>query len=781
MRYIELLAPAGSMESLVMAVQNGANAVYLGGTKFSARAYATNFTEKELEEAVDYCHSYDVRVNITLNTLLKDSELDEAVDYAAYLYEIGVDALIVQDPGLIYRLRKELPQFELHASTQMTVHNGEGALYYTEKGIQRIVLSRELSFEEIKEISVDLGIETEIFVHGALCISYSGQCLMSSILGGRSGNRGRCAQPCRLPYDLMDESGNSRAKAYLMSPKDITAIDNMDEILDSGVYSLKIEGRMKRPEYVAATVKYFREEIEGYSSEEHKKNLLKVFNREGLSDGYFHGKTGRDMMAFNYPKNTGIPIGQVTRDGSLILNAPLKKGDGLRVGEKGLTVEGIRDGKDLRETAQAGETVKLIGRSKLPEGKLYKTYDFDLMEDLRRSHNGLYDRKIPLEATLSFAPGEEASLTVTYKGRTYTRSSKIVEQAVKAPLSLERVADALKKSGEIPYIIDTITCIKFEEGFLPVKDLNEMRRLLLEDILSYEITSRKRVNRRIPLVTTALAKRNESLRLVGISTKEQLKAALETGMKELVLYPFYRGERHLSFKDVSDLLKKQEELDLKIYLKVSNILRKELHGVVKKVKDLKNHGHIEGVLTNNAGVIRALNDDFKIIGDYKLNLMNSYGLHLYGDDLYMSMVSEELNRQELKELKNKDRLITLVYGKQELMHSEYCPVGATLGGMTRETPCNEICMREKFALRDRMGEDFSVMTDVFCRSYIMNGKPKNLLDTTKDLTSLGFTSFRVDLTTESYEESLEILKAFKNEQGLTLESFNRGHYKRGVE
>ena len=781
MRYIELLAPAGSMESLVMAVQNGANAVYLGGTKFSARAYATNFTEKELEEAVDYCHSYDVRVNITLNTLLKDNELEEAVSYAFYLYQIGVDALIVQDPGLIYRLRTELPEFELHASTQMTVHNGEGALYYTEKGIRRIVLSRELSFEEIKEISVDLGVETEIFVHGALCISYSGQCLMSSILGGRSGNRGRCAQPCRLPYDLLDENGVSRAKAYLMSPKDITAIDNMDEILDSGVYSLKIEGRMKRPEYVAATVKYFREEIEGYQSKTHKENLLKVFNREGLSDGYFHGKTGRDMMAFHYPKNTGVRIGKVHGDGTLQLDAPLKKGDGLRVGEKGLTVEGIRDGKDVKDFADAGEQVKLIGRSNLPEGELYKTYDFELMDQLKRSHNGLYDKKIGLTGDLSFAPGEEASLTVVYKDRIYHRTSKMVEKAQKAPLTRERVEDALKKSGETPFVIETLSFRNFEEGFLPVKDLNEMRRLLLEDIVAYEVESRKRSGGLQSKEAPVLEKRQEKLRLVGISTKEQLKAALETDMKELVLYPFYRGERHLSFKDVADLLKKQEALGLKIYLKVSNILRKELHGVVSKVRDLKKYGAVEGIVTNNAGVLRALHKEFHIIGDYKMNLMNSYGLHLYGEDLYMSMVSEELNRQELKELKHKDRLITLVYGRQELMHSEYCPMGASLGGMTRETPCNEICMRDRFSLKDRMGEEFPVMTDVFCRSYIMNGKPKNLLDTTKDLQSLGFTSFRVDLTTESYEEALEILRAFKNEQALTLEAFNRGHYKRGVE
>lgn len=771
------------MEALVMAVQNGANAVYLGGTKFSARAYATNFSEKELEDAVDYCHSYDVRVNITLNTLLKDSELEEAVSYASFLYRIGVDALIVQDPGLIYRLRRDLPEFELHASTQMTVHNGEGALYYTEKGIKRIVLSRELSFEEIKEISTDLGVETEIFVHGALCISYSGQCLMSSILGGRSGNRGRCAQPCRLPYDLIDETKTSKAKAYLMSPKDITAIDNMDEIIDSGVYSLKIEGRMKRPEYVAATVRYFREEIEGYQTPEHRENLLKVFNREGLSDGYFHGKTGKDMMAFHYPKNTGVSIGRVDRDGSLRLDAPLRKGDGLRVGEKGLTVEGIRDGKDVKEHAHPGESVKLIGRSKLPEGELFKTYDFELMDQLKRSHNGLYDKKIPLTGSLYFAPGEPAVLRVNYKGKEYRRTTKPVETAQKAPLSLLRVEEALKKSGEVPFALDAIELDKFEEGFLPVKELNELRRLLLEDIVAEEVGSKKRTMTPLacPEVRPELAQRVEALRLVGVSTKEQLRAALDAGAKELVLYPFYRGAWHLNFSDVKELLEKQGELGLKVYIKVSNILRTELHGVLNRVRSLSAHGAIEGIITNNAGVIRALHKDFRVIGDYKLNLMNSYGLHLFGEDLYMSMVSEELNRQELKELKHKDRFVTLVYGRQELMHSEYCPVGASLGGMTRETPCNEVCMTAKFSLKDRMGEEFPVMTDIFCRSYIMNGKPKNLLDTTKDLKSIGFNSFRVDLTLEDYEESLVILKAFLSEQALTLDAFNRGHYKRGVE
>ncbi len=781
MNNLELLAPSGSMESLIMAVQNGADAVYLGGTRFSARAYASNFTEQELEEAVDYCHSYGVKVNITLNTLLKDSELDEAISYAEFLYTIGVDALIVQDTGLIYRLRNQLPDFELHASTQLTIHNGEGALYYTDKGIKRVVLARELSFDEIKHISKDLGVETEIFVHGALCISYSGQCLMSSIIGGRSGNRGRCAQPCRLPYDLIDGNDVSKAKAYLMSPKDITAVDNIDEIIDSGVYSLKIEGRMKRPEYVAATVKYFREEIEGKKETYHKKNLMKVFNREGLSDGYFHGKTGRDLMSFNYPKNTGVPIGKVNRDGSLTLEETLRKGDGLRVGEKGLTVEGIRDQGDVRDQAEPGETVKLIGRSTLPEGTLYKTYDFELMNQLKRSHNGSYDRKIELTAELFFKAGEEAYLKVKYNDKEYVRKSKIVETPLKAPLSLERVEEALKKSGESPFIIKNIKTLDFSEGFLPVKEVNEMRRLLLEDIVLHEVKNKKRtlqneVKSGVPEMKHEI---RENLRLVSVSTKEQLQLALDMGAKDIAVYPFYRGAKYINFRDVSLLLKENKEINL--YVRVSNILRTELYPIVEKVKKLEEHGKIAGIITNNAGVIRLLGKDFYIIGDYKLNIFNSDALKFYDEDLSMSMISEELNRQELKMLEHKERYLTLVYGRQELMHSEYCPVGATVGGMSRTVPCNEACMTESYRLKDRMGEQFPVMTDIFCRSYIMNGKPKNLLDSTKDLEHIGIKSMRIDLTTEEFEEAKEILNAFLTGEALQLESFNRGHYKRGVE
>ena len=261
MNKIELLAPAGSMESLIAAINNGADAIYLGGNKFSARAYASNFDNENMMRAVDYAHSYGVKVYVTMNTILKQNEIKDALKYAGYLYEIGVDALIIQDVGLINLIKDVYPKLELHASTQMTIHNGEGALYFKEKGLQRIVLSRELSLDEIRYISKDLGIETEIFVHGALCVCYSGQCLMSSMIGGRSGNRGRCAQPCRMQYTLKGEKTGER-KGYLLSPKDTCLIDDIEEIIRSGTSSLKVEGRMKKPEYVAGVTSTYRKSID---------------------------------------------------------------------------------------------------------------------------------------------------------------------------------------------------------------------------------------------------------------------------------------------------------------------------------------------------------------------------------------------------------------------------------------------------------------------------------------------------------------------------------------
>ena len=333
MKKVEILAPAGSMESLYAAINNGADAIYLGGDKFSARAYASNFDNEKMKLAVDYAHSYGVFVYVTMNTLLKEEELKKAIKYVGYLYEIGVDALIIQDLGLYELIRERYKDFEIHASTQMSIHNGEGAIYFKDKGFHRIVLSRELSMDEIKHISTDLKIETEMFVHGALCVSYSGQCLMSSMIGGRSGNRGRCAQPCRMEYVLKGDKSPEEKSGYLLSPKDICTLEDVKGIINSGTYSLKIEGRMKRPEYVAGVVRNYRKAVVKelkkveYDLQKGKSELLQLFNRGGFSKAYLNKNVGRDMMSFSFPRNTGIFIGKIDKNGEIILEEDIQLGD----------------------------------------------------------------------------------------------------------------------------------------------------------------------------------------------------------------------------------------------------------------------------------------------------------------------------------------------------------------------------------------------------------------------------------------------------------------------
>lgn len=355
MNKIEILAPAGSMESLYAAINKGADAVYLGGNKFSARAYASNFDNENMKKAIDYAHSYGVKIYVTLNTILKENEIDEAVRYVGYLYEIGADALIIQDLGLFKRIKEEYNDLEIHASTQMTIHNGEAAIYFKEKGFHRVVLSREMSLDEIKHISKELMIETEMFVHGAICISYSGQCLMSSIIGGRSGNRGRCAQPCRMEYTLQGEKSGEQ-RGYLLSPKDMCTIEDVKDIIDTGTFSLKIEGRMKRPEYVAGVVDNYRKAVDKvilkkkYNEQEGKGQLLQLFNRSGFTNAYLKSNTGKDMMSFNSPKNTGVPLGQVEKNGEIKLKADIALGDGIRHADKGFTVSKILiNGKEQRD------------------------------------------------------------------------------------------------------------------------------------------------------------------------------------------------------------------------------------------------------------------------------------------------------------------------------------------------------------------------------------------------------------------------------------------------
>lgn len=782
MEKIELLAPAGSMESLIAAVTKGADAIYLGGSKFSARAYASNFDNEEMEKAVDYCHEYGVTVYVTVNTLLKENELQEAVDYVGFLYRIGVDALIIQDTGLVNRIREEYPDFEIHASTQLSIHNGEGALFFRDNGFLRIVLSRELTLEEIRHISKDLNIETEIFVHGALCVSYSGQCLMSSLIGGRSGNRGRCAQSCRLPYTLIRESDGKEIKGYLLSPKDTCMIENVEDLIKSGTSSLKVEGRMKRPEYVAGVTESYREAIDNVynkinkSQENNKKKLLRLFNREGFATAYLYKNTGRDMMAYKNPKNTGVFLGEVLKSGEILLSEDIALQDGITNGNDGFTVTKIfLDGNEVKR-AKKGNKVKVLPRKYKANDKLFKTSDSELLNELKVAYENKFERKISLNGKFIFKVGYPIKLTVSYNGKDYEKQGEIVEPAVNKPTSKEKVEDNLKKSGDIAYKVDNVEFLEFEDGFIRISAINNLRRELLEEIRAFEVLKFKRNERRKEFSDIKDMDRTLPNLLININTYEQLKAVKERQVEAIALDVFGKNKDALNKSSLKEL----EDFKGDVYLKIPTIIKEEFEFVCKLINE--NLESISGIVTANTGIINRFKDKTKIIGDYKLNIFNSNSLKFYNKHIAASCISVELNRKEINAMVKKYNEGTqfFLYGKIEAMVSEYCPIGSTFGGKNTSKACSNECTRSTFILKDRVGQDNTIKTDIFCRSHIFNTVAINLISEMEDVKSMGIESFRVDLIDEGYEESLNVIDAIKNKERL-VGNYTKGHYRRGVE
>ncbi|OOM50791.1 U32 family peptidase [Clostridium beijerinckii] len=786
MNKIELLAPAGSMESLIAAINNGADAIYLGGNKFSARAYASNFDNETMMKAVDYAHSYNVKVYVTINTILKQSELKEALKYAGYLYEIGVDAIIIQDLGLVKLIRDVYPYFELHASTQMTIHNAEGALYFREKGMQRIVLSRELTVDEIKYISKDLGIETEIFVHGALCVCYSGQCLMSSMIGGRSGNRGRCAQPCRMQYTLKGENFGER-KAYLLSPKDTCFIDDMDAVIKSGTSSLKVEGRMKKPEYVAGVTRNYRKAIDKvlvntkFDLQRGRQELAQLFNREGFAKAYLYKNVGKDMMSYNYPKNTGVYIGQVSNSGEVKLEASVSLGDGIRFNDDGFTLSKILNNNNEVKEAFKGETVKLFPTGGYKKGyKLYKMSDKKLYDELNDDLKP-YKRKINLTGEIEFKVNSPLCIKAKYNKKEYRVYGEMVEEATNRPLTRERVEEALRKSGEIPYRFDKIIFDIFDDGFIRISAINNLRRELFEKILKEEVSSYRR-KRTEGIIKEWNAKCQENLGYIySCITKDQLKALLEDNKAQnIALGIFFSRQKHaLNKNDLKNLYETSK--DKNIYLKVPNIIKQEFNSIVKIIDELK--PYIKGIITSNAGIIKIYKDKLFIIGDYKLNIFNKEAAEFYAQDVDIPFLSLELNRKEIKELmKNTNCNMGInIYGKTELMISEYCPMGSTFGNKSSKKECSGVCMKDNFKLIDRMNESFTVLGDNSCRSYILNSIATNLTDEMEELKSFNISNFRVDFKDESYDEVKDVLNQIARKAKNENNKYTKGHYKRGVE
>lgn len=487
----ELLAPAGGKKQLIAAVENGADAVYLGGTLFNARIQADNFNEEELRTCIDYAHLRNVKIYVTLNILLKDEELLPALQYAERLYEMGADALIVQDLGLAALLRKYLSRFAVHLSTQGSVYNLSGVKRARELGFSRVVLARELSLEEIRAITKENICEIEVFVHGALCMCYSGQCQMSRVLGGgeRSGNRGLCAQPCRLPYK--DSKGRV---SYALSPKDLCGIDVLRELTEAGVASLKIEGRMKSAEYVAAVTGIYRKYLDLYEeygqyqvTEEDRETLLQVFNRGGFTKGYWEGNPGESLLSGEMPKHQGVYAGRVVnkvRGTDLVDVKPVEKleiGDGIEIRSRKLTGNvityrqerpgGILRLGDLKGSVRQGDAIFRITDARRMK-ILRKTYEEGGPEGVK------HRKKIAVQMSLFVRIGEHPRLMVEEDGLCVTACDKslLAEKAEKRPLDPLTAEKQLRKTGGTPFRVSDIYMDIESESSLPLSSLNRLRR-----------------------------------------------------------------------------------------------------------------------------------------------------------------------------------------------------------------------------------------------------------------------------------------------------------------
>lgn len=681
----ELLAPAGGMKQLAAAVENGADAVYLGGPLFNARIHADNFTDPELKEAIDYAHLRNVKVYITLNILLTDEELLPALRYAERLYEMGADALILQDIGLADLIKTRLPDFPLHLSTQGSVYNLSGVKKAEQLGFQRVVLARELSLAEIKAITAQTSCPVEIFAHGALCMCYSGQCQLSRALGdgSRSGNRGLCAQPCRLPYTPLSEPGAAREKGqnqqkakagYILSPKDLCTIDCLGELAEAGAASLKIEGRMKFPEYVAAVTAIYRKYLDQYAakgwytvSEEDRYTLNQVFNRGSFTSGYLYGNPGPRLLSGRLPKHQGVYIGRVaaSRKGSALvdvkLEKPLHMGDGVEIRSQELTGNIV-----TYLEPEKGGLVRIgdIKGSVKPGDAVYRITDAELMQTLRQTYEqggprgSKHRRKIPIHMEFHAEQGTHPSLTIREEKLevTVTCGEETVQQAQNRPLTEEAAVRQLKKTGGTPFEAETIKTHIEEGSSLPVSAINRLRRAALEAFSQKKLQAGRREEGMIPKelddktavngrqrvknaqserpgeAADGRAKTNRSLAFYFLDSKTIL-----SGIKKLKQTGAYLGadekdlRAYVPLRFFMEQPQQKEETGISFIPYILNISRGRLDGYIREhFEEIVQRTKGSGISIGNLSWI----DEFSargvpVYGDYGLNLYNSRARYVF--------------------------------------------------------------------------------------------------------------------------------------------------------
>lgn len=824
MKKIEILAPAGSLEALEAAVESGADAVYIGGNKFNARAFAENLDEEMLEKAVAYAHIRNVRVYVTVNILILQKELEEVLQYINYLYTIHVDAVIVQDIGLAMMIKELLPDFEVHCSTQMAIHNTDGANLLYELGIKRVVLARELTLHEVNEIAESTGIDAEIFVHGALCVCYSGQCYMSSLIGGRSGNRGKCAQPCRRKYRLYDlskdEEVQSRYGDYLISTRDLNTYDNLYDIAASKAASLKIEGRMKRPEYVAIVVHNYRKALDciqaGKSpciSEEASYELKMAFNRE-FTQGYLFNKRNQEIVNTARPDNKGIYIGRVLNQkgniAELIIDDNfLNDGDSIEIINQngkstGCTISGIKKDNNTVKAAISGDKIRIFVTDRVTSGSIVnKTLDSRLFQKAREEYAYKNKKKIALNAVFNGKISQAPVLEVKDYNGNFLRitGDEIIQKAEKAAITEEKIAEQLNKTKDTPYVFENIDINIEENSFLSVKAINNLRREAIEQLSIKRINLYQRNINRIDIrqelhsYTNGILSnvKNEKELIAGITSLEAGISAINGGVDALYILGDYRYNKGL--KLISELSNHCSEGGCSLYYVIPQITRNAeaiaienmLQQAIEKNKEL-------GLVVSNLGHIKIAERlrSTEVRGNFTLNALNSAATRfLTAKGLRSLCVSPELNLSQIKDLSKATNmeLEAMVYGYLPAMITEYCPTSTASDCET----CG-ICGNNNHGIIDEKNKLFKVINMGNGKNTILNSDVLCVYDNLSNIIDSGINKFRMDFYTEKEIDILQIVKAYKEKlsnkfdnkenkiiEELKINGFTKGHYFRGID
>ena len=799
---VEILAPAGSMECLKAAIAAGADAVYTGGALFGARAYAHNLTEEELLEAIDYVHLHGRRLYLTVNTLIKDREMEKQMyDYLLPYYRQGLDAVIVQDIGLFRFIRKHFPDLPIHASTQMTLTGVDGAKFLEKEGAQRIVTSRELSMAEVKKIADETELEIESFVHGALCYCYSGQCLFSSFIGGRSGNRGQCAQPCRLLY----RTPEAKRPQYLLSLKDICTLELIPEMIESGIYSFKIEGRMKKPEYAAAVAFQYRKYADLYLKyyeecpaeedpaayamkkyrvrDEDRQMLLDLYNRGGFHTGYYHTQNGREMISLNRPNHAGV----------LAVKVLAKKG--RNVTAKALTdlypqdiIElPMRKGREKADNYTCKDAVRKGMNVQIPvfadtpfkRNEIWmRTRNSTLIDTLREEFvNGKIKERIC--GTFRLYPQEAATLTVKCRDAEITVTGEKAQEALSQPMSRERIEKQLRKTGNTEFEFSFLKAEIGEKVFLPMQSLNELRREALET-LEKVICEKYRRSGEVKDPEedkTELSMEEEVLSgwTASVRTAEQMEVILEEEAIGRIYVDCTMFPRIWEKDSYVEWITKVHAAGKEIYLVMPYIFRERTRKQYEAAYNRIFGAGWDGILIANYESFAFLKEHGytgRIMTDYNLYEFNQESRKFWKEKgVFEFTAPVELTERELQDLRVKDGEV-IVYGYLPMMISAGCIQKTTRG-----------CLKKsgQTTITDRYRNPFVVKNECdYCYNILYNYVPLYLGDRMEEVYQIGPGRIRLMFTTERQQEVRQILSAYFEGKELPEGTYTRGHWKRGI-